>query len=396
VRIETRNTYISILILSILFGVSTIMTTKAYIDNTTFKYIRYMTIAVLFALVMIKTNVTRIPKNGIPFYIIWTIFSITAFISALYNNGDIIGSIWYLVGVPLVFFIAFPKYFNEKALELVTKALLIGHIPYLLISLMMFQIKYPFKGLFTNPNQMGTLGAVLGCGSLIFLNSQIKRRSKLRTVAFSVVLVILSLLTVFISGSRTSLITIGILIIIFIFVNANIHSTYDFRTFTVIGFAGLALAYIVYQNNNYVISGMIDKIQSHSNPSTILSGRLYIWEKTLEDATLLGHGRDYFANNFVFGAHNSLIGILGEYGIIPTIFMIIFAVFGILLALKFYFEFKNTNSYSIAPLMIMVTFWALSMGEGLFGLLGRGITLAYYTVTGITIYQWSTKRNKAC
>jgi O-antigen ligase len=95
----------------------------------------------------------------------------------------------------------------------------------------------------------------------------------------------------------------------------------------------LALAYIVYQNN-YVISGMIDKIQSHSNQGNILSGRLYIWQKTLEDSTLLGHGRDYFANNFVLGAHNSLIGILGEYGIIPTIFMIIFAVFGILLALK--------------------------------------------------------------
>lgn len=389
-----RIKHFSYILLTIFLGVSTIITTKIYMGNPILNYIRYIVIAGVFAYVLINVNITKISKKGIPLYVIWVLFASSTIISSLYNGENIIGSLWYLIGVPVVFFIAFPKYFTFEPLRVVTIALFAGHVPYLLISLVTSELRYPYEGVFVNPNQMGVLGAILGCGALTILNSQIKSRKRMRTIIPFSALVIISLLVVFMSGSRTSLITYGILIFIFMLVNLNILSRYNIKVTTVISLTAAIVVYFAYSRYGNVFDGMLSKIQYYRNQSDFASGRIYIWRTTIEDMSLLGHGSDYFVTNFGLGSHNSLIGILGEYGFISSIFMMLFAAAALILALRYYNRYKKIDSYAIAPLMIMLTFWGLSMGEGLFGLLGRGITVSYYTITGITLHQW-IQGNKA-
>lgn len=386
-----RNQYLSHILLTVLLGFSTIITTKIFIGNSILSYLRYLILFSVFSYVLISVNITKIPRKGMPIYIIWMLFACSTIISSLYTRGNLIDSLWYLIGVPVIFFIAFPKYFTSKPLKLVTITLFAGHLPYLLISLVTSVPRYPYEGVFANPNQMGILGVILGCCSLIILNSQIKSRGRMKSIILFASFVLISLLVVFISGSRTSLIVFVMLMFIFLSINMNILSRYKIKANVVISLVAAFILYSAYLHYGDALNGMITKMQYYSNQSNIFSGRLYIWRTTIGDISLLGHGSRYFQMKFGLNAHNSLIDILGEYGAISAIFMILFAGFGLILALRFYNRYKRNDNYAIAPLMIMILFWGLSMGEGLFGSLGRGITVAYYVIIGITVYQYYNK-----
>jgi O-antigen ligase len=114
-----------------------------------------------------------------------------------------------------------------------------------------------------------------------------------------------------------------------------------------------------------------------------LSGREDIWIKTFADMRLLGNGNDYFESNFGLGAHNSIITALGVNGVIAALLMSVLAIFSLFYAYVYFKNSSKKDDYAIAPLIINICFWILSMGEGMFGSLGTAITIAYVLSLGI-------------
>jgi O-antigen ligase len=117
----------------------------------------------------------------------------------------------------------------------------------------------------------------------------------------------------------------------------------------------------------------------------ILSKRTDIWMKVIDDMQALGNGSEYFPETVGISSHNSVIHIIGERGPIAAFFMICVAGLGLVRAWHQAVRDRGRSSFAAAPLLISVCFWVLSMGEGIFGSVGTGISLAYLLSIGILI-----------
>jgi O-antigen ligase len=154
-----------------------------------------------------------------------------------------------------------------------------------------------------------------------------------------------------------------------------------------IGIAGTLLLYLGNELDAVVQGigiGYANKLESNDT----FNGRSYIWGKTLQDSRLFGYGsNDYFTQKFDLGGHNSLIDILGQNGLIAAYLMIIFAILSLYYAYRYFREQTMVNPYAIAPLIIGIMFWTVSMAESMFGALGRGLTIAYLLSIGLMLHR---------
>ena len=116
-----------------------------------------------------------------------------------------------------------------------------------------------------------------------------------------------------------------------------------------------------------------------------LSGRDRIWGQTLDESDLLGHGSKYFQLNFGLGGHNTIIEVIGQNGIIAANLLVAFAIASFFYTYAYFKTYAKEDCAAIAPFLITVCFWFLSMAEGMFGSLGNAMTLAYMLSIGIVI-----------
>jgi hypothetical protein len=133
------------------------------------------------------------------------------------------------------------------------------------------------------------------------------------------------------------------------------------------------------------IEAMHNILNNNFDAKEGLSGRDKIWGTTLDESDFLGHGSNYFTLKFGLGGHNTIIEIIGINGIIAGNLLIAFGIASFFYTYAYFKTYGKEDCAAIAPFLITVCFWFLSMAEAMFGSLGNAMTLAYMLSIGIVM-----------
>jgi len=327
--------------------------------------------------------------------LIWLSFSLVTIIAAVYHESysSFIEGLWFFFGVPIIFFFSLPNLLQKHANSLIALSLILGHFPYLLFSLITSPvISYPYRGLLGNPNQMGVTCSTIAAGVFILLDGiEVNKRSIVPTLALISALLLLFIFVV-LSNSRTSIISFFLmfvtLLMSFFIKKQSIKKNILKLIFLFLPILTLLLISLSSEYIGLAWSQALFKFAG-STTNDALSGRTDIWKTVLEEVAPLGHGKEYFDIKFGLSGHNSIIQVLGSEGALAALMMFCFAIISIFYTYRYMRGTFSQNNYAISPLMITVCFWTLSMGEVMFGALGRGITLAYFLSVGMVITKQS-------
>ena len=327
--------------------------------------------------------------KGMILILLWLAFGAVCLVSSVATNDDVgalASTLWILIGIPIVFFVGLPGAFGKSAGKLVVLALLISHTAYIVVSLYLYpNVQFLYKGIFGHPNETGITATVVAACSLAWIVERVRigalggwARASLGTLFGG------SSFLVVVSGSRTSLMAL-----IITTATATIVGTrllHRKRMFWMLAgglgcfsvgtafFPRLDFAEQIWQKNTQQVM-----------KGDILSKRTDIWAKVIDDMQVWGNGSAYFPETVGISSHNSLMHIVGEHGPIAAFFMICVAGLGMMRAWHQAVGDRGRCSFAAAPLLISVCFWVLSMGEGIFGSVGTGLSLAYLLSIGILI-----------
>jgi hypothetical protein len=372
------------------FGV--VDTPNAMLDK-----LRYFIIfpCVFLLIVLFRKAQWQIAKSQYLLLTVWMMYSLLTIISSAFHGDTSIffKGIWLFLGVPGIFFIAIPNILGALGNQVIAVSLIFSHLPYLVACFIASPIlSYPYRGIMSNPNQVGMISITIATGAFILLHS-IKLNKKTALMASANICILLtSLFFIVISNSRTSLIAFIINLLIWMVASLlkspSRRSVKDFLL--KLGFLVLPI-FLLLANpialNMIMLSlqQMVDKFSTAQSNYDALSGRSEVWQDAISQPTFFGHSNQYFETKFGISSHNSVIQILGENGAFAAIAIAVFGLISILCAIIYFNRYNRFSDYAITPLFISSTFWALSMGEVMLGSLGRGIALAYFLAIGIMV-----------
>lgn len=378
-----------VILLSVLLGGASLVnlgSSDMPLDPAILK-LRYVMVgaSILILLLMSGLNKLNFSSKALPILLLWILFSLALVASGIANNDSSVvrDGFWLMLGTNLIFFYAIPNLMKEQANLLLGLALFLGNVPYIVTSLVSHPLTtLRYKGVFANSNQMGLIGTTVAAGILIMLSGALSAKKSSSYVWAIILLLLINFYVILCANSRTSILAFCAMFGLFLYqFLSNPAVLYKIGTIFIVIFSCTAV--ISTEQINGVLKEVDeilgDKVQGG------LSGRDDIWKQTLNDSTLLGYGSDYFEFNFGMGGHNSMIEILGQNGIIAAYFLIFFAVASFYYAYRYFKNYAKKDRCAIAPLIIAACFWILSMGEGMFGSLGTGMTLAYMISVGIVM-----------
>ena len=397
----TKQDIFVIILLAILFGGTTLTglgSADSPVNPAILKLRHVMVFASLMLLILIKLFSQRNERKWyfnnqtIPLVWSWILFCFSIIMSGFINT-DIFytkSGYWLMLGVPLIFFVTLPKLMQESANIIVAMSLIIGHLPYLFSSIWLYppytyELNF-YRGIFSNSNQMGYVSVATASGLFILLIGALLTKKSNYYIFLLISLLIGTFILIYYAFARTSMITFFAMLL----VCCLIVFSKNRQAFAKIAFvAAFAFSLILYELDKFsqFISydlgiNVLDIIQRKDYS---MRGRETIWIKTIDEASFWGHGEGYHINLFNIGAHNTIIKFLGDCGLISACLLVVFAIISFRYAYSYFKTNFQNDPYAIAPLIITLCFWTLSMGEDMFGALGKGITLAYFVSIGIVM-----------
>jgi O-antigen ligase len=355
-------------------------------------YTRYIVIFVLFSgLIFIyfkKNGLTlfRFPSFlSIYLFIIWFLFSLTMALSEIIHQSFPVQGLFFLLVVPFIYFTVMP-FMTKKGGAVIYQSLFAANFLYLVISFLTKPIDFlPYTGVAANPNGFGQMAAIAFFAGFFTLITLTKKGKLLRLLLIAAMIV--SLGSVLLSSSRTSLLVVGMVTLLIL-----IHFMFTrgtFKPFLIILVLGLIGWFSPLKD--MFISGIMEKFSTTYIEGNLLSGRMGVWKLVVSESSLFGNGRDYF-NKFFEGAHNSIIYILGVYGIVPALLLTVFLLLLIVLSFR-YAVLRRKDHSAVFPFIIIVTFTLFSLTEAMFGLIGNGITIAFFHVAGLLIFKEKMRKS---
>lgn len=379
---------IIVIALSVLFGGTSLIGLGSYnipLDPAVLKF-RYLLVAssLLILILMSPFKQWGFHRQARPLLLLWMLFGSSLVMSGIANNDTNIfrDGLWQMIAVPLIMFNAVPKAMKENANLLMGTALFIGHIPYIVTSI----VSHPpgngtlYRGVFANSNYMGFICATMSAGLFILLiGAWSKKKDGRYLLPISAVLLILFVL-ITLSNSRTSMIVFFLMFSVFFceFVK-NPKAVKRMIVITTVAVTAVLLF------GGEQIEAMHNILNNNFDAKEGLSGRDHIWGQTLDESDLLGHGSNYFLLNFGLGGHNTIIEVIGLNGIIAGNLLIAFGIASFFYTYAYFKTYGKEDCAAIAPFLITVCFWFFSMAEAMFGSLGNALTLAYMLSIGIVM-----------
>lgn len=248
----------------------------------------------------------------------------------------------------LITFIIFgkliPSYTDKKQADQIIYINLIGIFPFLLYAMYSFN-HYPS---YYN-NSMGVLLSINSYFILSLFSKTLANQQRKESVLLSLYLLV-NIITTYNTGSRTALL-------------ASISMGFYFIYYLI-----KTKKYISKENLNWVLPSIIGLIYITRNQLLIIynnlfykwegngldfsfTGRTDIWLYTLNNYELLGGGKNFFSKQLnVFHGHNILFNILGFYGVIPFILILLIILYGLYIFIKI----DNLNVRLFIILFIMI------------------------------------------
>lgn len=359
------------IILSSMFLMSSLYLTN-YFNSYAQISIIALSVAMIGLLLLMKV---RDIKVNMPLMVLFYLFTFFGSLSSLKNSD--IHSMLGVVGLLLIFVSLskiLPTFTRDNTNKFIANTILITHIPLLVISIALYPITTPYQGLFYNTNSFGsvagTVYVVILAKMLIKLDVQDLTRKitykKTRSFLGFSALVFVGLLVIF-SGSRTSLIAITFVTIIGVaFLMVHLFRLKRLKKF-IIRMSGLSIVSILIIK---VIQSLIPPhmyyyilLKFQIKSGDILDGRGDVWGETFQKSNFLGNGR-YFFEETGLGAHNTFISLLGQYGWATLIVFLLIILTGLFYAARYIFT-CDYDSHKYLPLLMIITFSTISMGEGM-------------------------------
>jgi len=380
--------FIIVIALSVLFGGTSLISLGSYnipLDPAVLK-LRYLLVAssLLILILMSPFKQWGFHRQDRPLLLLWILFGFALVMSGIANNDTTVfrDGLWQMIAVPLIMFNAVPKAMKENANLLMGMTLFLGHIPYIVTSI----VSHPpgngtlYRGVFANPNQMGFTCATMSAGLFILLIGAWSEKKDWRyLLPISAALLSLFVL-ITLANSRTSMIVF--LLMFSVFFSEFVKNSKAVKK--MIAIATVAVTAVLLFGGEQ-IEAMNKTLNNNFEAKEGLSGRDHIWGQTLDESDILGHGSNYFTLNFGMGGHNTIIEVIGINGIIAGNLLIAFGIASFFYTYAYFKTYGKEDCAAIAPFLITVCFWFLSMAEGMFGSLGNAMTLAYMLSIGIVI-----------
>jgi O-antigen ligase len=338
-------------------------------------------------------SIGPVGKKGSWFLYFWFAFSLVSLISAILNHDGILGEIWQMIGVPLAFFLGFPRLAERSGSEILAWGLILGFFSYVCISLG----RYPlvptyYKGVFFNANTMGMVLVSILAGGFAVLRGWIGKKEKFWCNRLKISLMIFFNLCIALlliaTSSRTSFLILTALFLIFIWtllLDAKEHRGWIMALLGLAFLAIMGLVLLVIQDSGVALfQNLIEKFSSNPD-NTALSGREYIWQEVFQEASILGHGNMYFTNTVGRLPHNAYIAVLGMKGI-PAVLLLLLMHFMVLVwALQKMIRGIKNDAYAATPLFIVIAYLMIGMTENVGGILGNGLHVAFLIAIGLLI-----------
>ena len=342
------------------------------------------TLSIVFLALSVRSDVeTRAPWALLA---LWELFALCCVLSSVVNGSlseDAIELFWIVVCVPLCFFVCGAIVISRFGLLPLLYGLSIAHAALICVSLAADPaIHFRYLGLFCDPNQLGYASMMAIIVGLALLPRKLAAfRNSWRAVCLIVALVVAAFFLICVSSHRTSLLTLLICLAV---------SLARFRRIRAISLTVL-LAMIVSICVLVMLSGqaaemvtqIINKNSTAIDKGTLLDGRENIWRLAVQDITLFGHGRRYFieATNGL-GAHNSFLHVLGTRGLLAAAIVGVICIYSVILCWRITRIRNLAVETSHGALLMVITYWAMGMAEGVFGSLGTGLHMAFLITLG--------------
>jgi O-Antigen ligase len=277
-------------------------------------------------------------------------------------------------------FVSVPSLKKIEINNVIYKAIGYSHIPLILIPIFIYGFNSnPYRGIFYNPNSLGTIVATLFAVFFsVFLYNMEKfiageKKNLIKTTLFGQLLFTFFMFyLVIMSGSRTSFITTVIIMLVgLLFLTIRLIKENKLLSLMVRGtifsiFGSIVIFLLVKFTSfyEYLYFNIIYKFERKANSGDMLDHRGDVWSKTINEAGFFGHGEKFFANTIGLGAHNTFISILGEYGWVFLILFMFLLLFIFISSFKYAISDIN-DKFKYLPLMLFFSFVTLSMGEGM-------------------------------
>ena len=379
---------IIVIALSVLFGGTSLISLGSYNiphDPAVLK-LRYLLVAssLLILILMSPFKQWGFHRQDRPILLLWILFGFALVMSGIAHNDTTIvrDGLWQMIAVPLIMFNAVPKAMKGNANLLMAMALFLGHLPYIVTSI----VSHPpgngtlYRGVFANPNYMGLICATMSGGLFILLIGAWSQKKDGRyLLPISAALLSLFVL-ITLANSRTSMIVFSLMF--FVFFSEFVKNSKAVKK--MIAIATVAVTAVLLFGGEQ-IEAMHNILNNNFDAKEGLSGRDKIWGTTLDESDFLGHGSNYFTLKFGLGGHNTIIEIIGINGIIAGNLLIAFGIASFFYTYAYFKTYGKEDCAAIAPFLITVCFWFLSMAEAMFGSLGNAMTLAYMLSIGIVM-----------
>jgi hypothetical protein len=379
---------IIVIALSVLFGGTSLISLGSYnipLDPAVLK-LRYLLVASSLVILILMSPFKQwgFHRQDRPLLLLWILFGVALVMSGLANNDTTIfrDGLWQIIAVPLIMFNAVPKAMKENANLLMGMALFLGHIPYIVTSI----VSHPpgtgtlYRGVFANSNQMGFTCATMSAGLFILLIGAWSAKKDGRYLLPISAALLSIFVLIILANSRTSMIVC--LIMFSVFFSEFVKNPKAVKKMITI--ATVAVTAVLLFGGEQ-IEAMQNILNTNFEAKEGLSGRDKIWGTTLDESDLLGHGSNYFTLNFGLGGHNTIIEVIGINGIIAGNLLIAFGIASFFYTYAYFKTYGKEDCAAIAPFLITVCFWFLSMAEAMFGSLGNAMTLAYMLSIGIVM-----------
>lgn len=332
---------------------------------------------VYFACALIRCR--KLIRPGAPFYaLLGTILSML--ISSLVaEDAMLFAQAVGFLGIGVVTMVIYPNLRPNDGLRRSLRWLLITHVPLIVLPLLRDGIpRLPYQGIFYNPNSFGTVLATLYGAFLAYFCGLLASNQE-RNVAHRVQLVlvyismILSVVGVLLSNSRTSFLTCAVVTLAAIYVympgiKGSVMRRRDLKVIavaTIVGAISFVIGLIIEVRTRLLAQTIIEKFIRKAARGDVLAYRDHVWSLTISQARLFGGGRSFFYDVGV-GAHSSYISLLGQYGWVTMILFIVFVVLCIVLALRYAKAHRYTDKYASLPLIFLLSFVTMSVTEGMF------------------------------
>ncbi|MBD2308799.1 O-antigen ligase family protein [Chroococcidiopsis sp. FACHB-1243] len=390
----SKRQILTTILLSILFGgISLIGLGSSDIGyDPNIMNLRYFLVGMscLLLIMLARFRLGKFNDRAFPFIALWTSFSIVLIISGLANNDSTIvrDGFWFAIGIPLVFFNALPHLMKENANITIAIAILLGHLPYIIISLLFYPFEnILYQGVFANSNQLGMTCTATSAGVFVLLIAALNAKKKTTYTYCYFLLLLGNFILIFLSKSRTSLIAFFVIFAIFIWRMFKSDKRYMKHLFIIlfVVITAVSLVFLFAGEQSQIIWANVYSSFTEKEEYGGFDSRETIWLKTLEDMSLLGHGYNYFDSNFGLGGHNTVIDVLGRNGIIAAYLLFFLAIASFTYTYHYLKDYAEEDKYAVFPLLMTTCFWVFSMSEGMFGSLGNSVTIAYMLSVGVVL-----------